>query len=195
MHLDNRRLLLTGLTAALVLVASCSDSVGKSSAEQSSVTSVGAETQFRRDASDYEKPLLADGVVTRAELDQARAAAVACMKSQGIVEESDEYLPPFEIGFRTKAAVDGSISGQQVGLITESCKKQYFDVVSQTFLLNNPPSAEQQEALRRGIIECMRAEGVKVKESASADELVDDFATDRRYVECKTNVERRLGSA
>jgi len=155
---------------ALLMLGSCgllTNCGGSESGTQSQSISEPQDSSysFTVDVSPFEEAILADGDVTRAELDQAHAAAVACMADKGVKDSGISYRPPWTIGFETASIVEGALTGDDVGNITEQCEQEFFDAARDLFFIKHHATPAEEEDFRIKITACLKENGVVVDPS------------------------------
>lgn len=155
----------------------------------------GADHQFKVVTSPYEAALLADGDVTRAELDQAYAAMQACFAEGGLQDTGTEYRPPWTIGFDVSAAVEGSLTGDEVSAIADRCEQDYFDAVRDAYFILHRATPSEEDEFRLKITECLNGRGIDVDDSiVTLRQLIDKYqiAELQDFGYCRTAAEVEL---
>lgn len=172
--------------AASLLSASCEGGTERDSSTPSVVgnsyrLTADQKSRALAQASDFERTLLADGVLTFEEYEEATFAAIQCMKSSG-----------FGIGPGDGPEVQDKLEGPRltprgrytynpysppnfdrdefIRIITD-CKRRYTDVVDFFWAVKTAPAETELQRMRSEIAACLRAVGHEVPEQPSSLEL------------------------
>lgn len=164
--MSRRFLLLTGLVVLVLAFAGCAPTI------------YPAPIPWE-DLSEFERGVLEDGTVTRAELDDARRQTILCVESEGFsayFEHHDSRLSVFgvdsgppgpgETADEFEARFDDTI---------DNCKETYLTAINRAWLRQTAPSEEERRAALRTLQICVEPYGVQVP-SGDAEGLRELFA-------------------
>lgn len=177
--------LTTICTVVVLLLASCGDDRPRaisvdSSAESYQLTS-DQRARANKEASEFERSLLQDGVLTFHEYEQATFAAVECMKSAGLgIGPGDgPEVPENTEGPRLTArgkytynpySPPNFSKDEFIRLVTE-CKRRYSDVIDFFWAIKTAPTEVELQTMRASIGRCLRDTGHEVPEHPSSLDL------------------------
>ncbi len=160
---------LQSLVVVFTLVfAACS---GGSSAQREQVISA-----LIAQASEFQRPLVADGVVEFAEYEQAIFAEYACIKDRApFVEIDGPRIDPDSGEVEVSIIVMGDESSAAVAeAAMEDCRNEYSSVVASIWAEQLVPTEKEREMLLAELRACLSAAGIDAPSSESDLAAIDD---------------------
>ena len=140
-----------GVVALVVVAASCAGGASPPSISSSAATT-------------FEQELLADGVVTDAEMERAAFAFEECVRALGIEAKVD--IDPEGAGTVTVALSAASEEAvDSVRPQIDTCRAQYLEAAEEAWLLARAPSAREEAEFYGTIAACLRQQGIEVPET------------------------------
>ncbi len=138
----------------------------------------------------FQREILADGIVTRAEYERAIAATIACMQQQGLavtgpLEINAGRFLGYVVGLGPDEGPGGAPSDTFESVQT-LCEATYLDGIAAAWIVQQQPTGSEAEAVRIDYVECLRERGLDIDSNASIDSFESDptFVADRRARPC-----------
>jgi hypothetical protein len=144
-------------------------------------------------ASQFQQDILADGVVTIAELETAVRAKVACEVESGVAVSDFSFDPDgggygMSVTWGAQPPTDSELASRDA--IEERCMTEYSIVVEAVFGFQRQPTPLELAEKTERVAECMRQYGVDVPEGQTLAELGDVAGEDlRAYARCRSLAE------
>lgn len=188
---------LVGMAAMSCTGESRSNEIGRNPSEQASSEKLSKVANdpiasMISQATDEEKPALADGKVTAAEYESAVLATAKCMTENGITFYESPHWDEATRS-RLKFSYKGGSTREDAlaaDAIYDSCRTQHSAIVEQVWILQDLPSERTLQQARAEFEQCLRAAGVAVSEGATSGELANLSAQDA-FWPCAKDVERK----
>ncbi|MCL4241150.1 MAG: hypothetical protein KJ048_07325 [Dehalococcoidia bacterium] len=153
------------LAVTLLIAAACDsgsgnqhDSVTRTLVEQLP-EGVGVEDALRS-ASEYQREILADGVVTFEEYETSVLATVTCLRESGLEIRTGPELDASGRRY-TYSYTGGGDAGRQSELFW-GCYREYGDKVDTAWAYQTTPTEQERQAQRRFLTACLQDRGVAV---------------------------------
>jgi len=156
------------MTAAAVTLAACSSDDRTDAGEKA--TPRPDIQALLEDSDAVQVRILADGSVTRAELEEALSNTRQCLDEKGFDaswEFSDDSRYQWLVINRPGNTGDG-------GLAQEDCASLHNTAVSLIWSWEHSPTVAEQGDLDKKILDCVRASGVEVSTLAEARQIAPD---------------------
>ena len=133
-----------------------------------------ADYVFQPTISEYEAPLLSDGVVTFAEYEEAVLATVACLRQSGVVASDptlDQAGRIFVYSYEVSESESETLEDAQAraDAVYSTCFTTYEDDLQNTWLRQTEPDSEERAALVAELLRCLEREGLSVPSDSSGD--------------------------
>ncbi len=140
-------------------------------------------------ASEFERPLLADGVLTFAEYEQAVFAGLSCLEEKGativhvvpvvfggtVHGDFAQAKPGPRLTARGQYFYIPSLPGlslPETQSIRESCAKQYHSIIDFLWAEAIAPTESERQTMTTVMGDCMRERGLEIPENPSEDDLL-----------------------
>jgi len=182
---------ITTVIALIVTVSIVSSACGRGSVPSSKDDPRPSIDEFRlsatqlkaslSSASDFEKPLLADGVLTFQEYEQATLAAIRCFKDAGFtigpgdgpeVPEGTEGPRLTKRGKYTYNPISPpNYSSAQFEVVVSECHDKHTGTIDFFWAVKTAPTDQELQAARRLIGDCLREQGREVPVQPTSIEL------------------------
>lgn len=183
------------LLLALAMFTACAGDESQSSDGRESLA-----IALMEHASDYEREIIEDAVVTFDEYEKSTLDMVACIEGRGVdvfdlryVEASRQYV--FSYGRTDRDAPEAA----GLDAIYEDCFEDYQDQVLELYLFVEPvQSAEDEQLLLQEAMECLQENGVDVDPNLTSEDVFDLVSEDiERLGECGSirSLRERLASS
>ena len=166
-----RPLVMGVLVTGSILLAGC----GGGSRDQSSAptaTAVGIDYQqllSSPDVDQSQRDILADGVVDRAELEQALSYQAQCLDGLGY-DASWEFVSDSQFVY---TVLNRPGNNGDSGAAEQECATKYSDVVQIAWSVQNQPTPAEQAAFEQAVLACLADKGISVADYAAAQNMID----------------------
>ncbi len=180
--MQKRWLIVCVALAISVAGTSCSSS---SESDLADVLPDAVPSHLIDDVSSFEEAIARDGVVELVEYERAVLATTGCLEAAGIWVSDIAYD-----GQRMRYSFDfGGVSTEDEARFVEQeyeqCYAEYQDLVDQIWAIQTGPSADEEEAFYREVLDCVSDLGYDVGESPTLENLNDAIAlAGDDYVQC-----------
>jgi hypothetical protein len=173
-----------GLTLNLLMVAilaiSCGGDGDDSVANETTVPSYIAEL-LGQTTSDFQRGLLADGVITPAEYEQATFAYIACLDDAGIPHSVPELTTARGATPKWRFQIGPWPSAAELTDVDNRCREENSSEIEEAWSLQEAPSQEEIDAVRDTAVACANAAGFSFADydtmAASLDSLSQEDQT------------------
>lgn len=131
---------------------------------------------YASNASDFEKEILADGVVSYAEYERANLTIVECLEDAGIAVT--QVVPASEEGFLNFNFVrtDDPGGARRVDAAYADCEKQYAQYVFAVYRKQNLPTGVELTERKADLVACLEGAGLSdVSADPTTTELAERF--------------------
>jgi hypothetical protein len=138
-------------------------------------------------ASEYQRALLSDDVLTLAEYETAKLAQLACLREAGLT-----VLEPVRLNglLKYKFTVAAPVEQTEAPKLINNCKEEYADVVDVVWAEVSISFVQETiRESRRLMSECYRSKGLKVEERPW---IAEGTATQQQHLECLLEVDAVL---
>lgn len=144
-------------------------SCDRGSTEQSSPVTLGVDIDVLLEntgADQAQRTLLADGSISRAELEQALSNVVTCVDDLGF-DGSWEFVSESEFSFstlnRTGTSGDSAVAH-------DGCSAKYSDIVEMVWSTQHARTPTEEAEFNKRIVKCLNERGIKVNSLEAAFE-------------------------
>ncbi|WP_157521029.1 hypothetical protein [Microbacterium sp. Leaf159] len=121
--------------------------------------------------SEYQKPLLEDGVVSADEYEQSLLAYRTCVEDAGATPSEIYEAGNGEKAFDYQVFAVDDEDLERINALAEECLPEYFQDVGKVWAYQQLLSPEELQDLRPDVAECLRGVGIDVDDDFTLDDL------------------------
>ncbi|MFD4960397.1 hypothetical protein [Microbacterium sp. NPDC058389] len=166
--------MITALSAILALsLAGCAETAPDPAPQELDLEAVLAAT------SDYQKPLIADGVVTSAEYEKALLARRDCVEAAGAVPGEIYEIGNNELTFDYEYSYSSDEDKQNTQVLADACIGEYFREVGAVWAYQQLLTPAERDKEQPTVLACMDGAGhADLSEDATAADMVEAIIGD-----------------
>jgi hypothetical protein len=126
----------------------------------------------RENATEEQRPAIADGVVTATEYETAMLALAQCMTANGLAFYEEPHWD--DSGSRIAFQYVGGASRDEAAAssaIYESCRRQFSQEIEQIWQAQTTPSEQQLQQARAALGKCLQDAGFDLPDDPTSQEL------------------------